>query len=209
MPAKADNFMLVDQNLQSHELHRLSDASAVVLITHGNGCPIVRNIGPAIKALQAKYAGKNVEFLMLNSNLQDTREAVAAEAKEYGFDIPIMMDDKQLVGEQLGVTRTAEVFVIDPKTWKVAYRGPIDDRVTFERQKAKADNHFAADAIDAVMAGQSVKVASRQSAGCLIDFPERARLAEHAKISYATTSRRSSRRSAWPATSRAGSGPSR
>ncbi|MFC3078438.1 redoxin family protein [Phenylobacterium terrae] len=184
LPASVDNFMLADQNLDSHELYRLADAKAVVIVTHGNGCPVMRNTNPAIKALRDKYKAQGVEFLYLNSNLQDKREAIVEEAKEYGYDIPILMDVNQLVGEQLGVTRTAEVFVIDPKSWKVVYRGPVDDRVTYERQKAKAEKHFAADALDALMAGRPVAQAKVQAAGCLIDFPERAKRAEHAKISY-------------------------
>ena len=140
---RVDNFALVDQNLLSHELYRLADAPAVVIVTQGNGCPICRNMAPALRELHKAYAPKGVEFLMLNSNIQDTREQIVQEAKEWGFDIPILMDSNQLVGEQLGVSRTAEVFVIDPKTWKVAYHGPLDDRITYERQKAQASETWA------------------------------------------------------------------
>jgi peroxiredoxin len=183
-PTKVDNFQLTDQNLDSHELYRLADAKAVVLITQMDGCPIMRNIASAVKDLQKTYAGKGVEFMMLNSTKQDTREEIAAEAKEWGFDMPILMDKNQLVGEQLGVTRTAEIIVIDPKSWKVVYHGPIDDRVTYERQKAKADNHYAADALDAQLAGKTVKVAQRLTEGCLINFDLRDKAANFSKISY-------------------------
>ncbi|MDB5423546.1 MAG: hypothetical protein JWQ29_962 [Phenylobacterium sp.] len=184
-PATVDNFMLVDaQNLQAHELYRLADAPAIVIVSTGNGCPIARSMTPALKALRDRFAGKGVEFMLLNSNLQDSREAIVAEAKEYGQDIPILMDSNQLVGEALGVTRTAEVFVINPKTWQVVYRGPIDDRLDYGVQKAAA-HEFARDALDSVLAGKPVQQATMQSKGCLIDFPERAKTAQHAKISYA------------------------
>jgi mono/diheme cytochrome c family protein len=186
---KVDNFRLTDANLDSHELYRLKDASAVVIVTQGDGCPIVRNIAGTIKALKAKYAGKGVEFMMLNSNLQDNRVEAAAEAKEYGYDMPILMDQDQLVGEQLGVTRTAEVIVINPKTWKIIYRGPVDDRVTYERQKAQADNNWADDAIAAVVAGKTVEVAQRDPQGCIVNFPTREAKAKAAiqNISYSKT----------------------
>jgi peroxiredoxin len=135
MPAKVDNFRLSDQNLDAHELYQLKDAKAVVIVTQGVGCPISRNVNPALIELQKAYTDKGVEFFLLNSNAHDTRETIAAEAKEFGFTMPVLMDANQLVGEQLGVTRTATVYVIDPKTWKVIYRGPVDDRVTYERQK--------------------------------------------------------------------------
>jgi hypothetical protein len=184
MPTKIDNFMLPDENLMGHELYRLADAKAIVLVTQGNGCPISRNLAPLVRELKAKYAGKGVEFMYLNSNLQDSREAVREEAKEFNFGIPVLMDANQLVGEQLGVSRTGEFFVIDPKTWKVAYRGPLDDRLDYGTQKANATHTWGVDAIDAVLAGRQAMAAAKQSPGCLIDFPERAKTAQHAKISY-------------------------
>jgi len=183
-PATVDNFMLVDQNLQAHELYRLADAKAIVIVSTANGCPIARSLTPALKALRDKYAAQGVEFMLLDSALQDSREAIVAEAKEYGQDIPILMDSNQLVGEALGVTRTAEVFVINPKTWQVMYHGPVDDRMDYGVQKAAAHN-FADDALGAMLAGKPIQQASVQSKGCLVDFPERAKRAEHAKISYA------------------------
>ena len=180
-PATIDNFMLADTDYMGHELYRMSDAKAIVIVTQGNGCPIVRNLAPALKALKARYEGQGVQFLMLNSSIQDSRDAIAKEKQEYGFDVPILMDPNQLVGEQLGVTRTAEFFVIDPKTWKITYRGPLDDRLDYGTQKATAEHTWAADAIDATLAGRQAMAAAKQSPGCLIDFPERGKVA---KISY-------------------------
>jgi peroxiredoxin len=172
-PTMVDNFRLTDQNLQSHELKRLSDASAIVILTQMNGCPVSRNTASTLKKLKDEYGPKGVEFLMLNSSPMDKREEIQAEAKEYGYDVPILMDVNQLVGEQLGVTRTAQAFVIDPKTMKIVYRGPLDDRLTYERQKASADHQWAKDAIDSLIARQPVAVAEEPAVGCLIDFPHR------------------------------------
>ncbi len=183
LPTTVDDFRLSDQNLHSHQLRLLGDASAVVLITQANMCPVSRNTSAAVKALQDEYTPKGVEIFMLNSTPSDKREAIVAEAAAYGYNLPILMDSNQLVGEQLGVTRTAEVIVIDPKTWKIVYRGPIDDKVTYERQKASADHTWAKDALDAQLAGKPVAVARVEPVGCLIDFPERANLA-NSKINY-------------------------
>ena len=167
-PATVDNFMLVDQNLEAHELYRLADAKAVVLVTQANGDAVVRGLAPALTALKASYGAKGVEFVMLNSSLKDSREAVIAEAKSAGYDAPVLLDVNQLVGEQLGVTRSAEVVVVNPKTWTVAYRGAFAAKST-------------ADALDAVIAGKPVQTASAASRGAVITFPERG----VSKISYA------------------------
>ena len=182
-PIKVDDFRLTTADYHSIELRRMKDASAIVLITQQNGCPVSRNTASSIKALQDEYKAKGVEFMMLNSTPSDTHADILQEAKDYGYNLPILMDSNQLVGEQLGVTRTAEAIVIDPKTWKIVYRGPVDDRVTYERQKIKADHTWVKDALDATLAGQPVADAREEPVGCLIDFPHRDKLA-YSKISY-------------------------
>ena len=173
IPARVDNFMLVDaQHLEAHDLYRMADAKAVVLISTGVGCPIARSMTPAIKALRDRFAAQGVEVMLIDSNLQDSREAIAAEAKEFGIDVPILMDSNQIVGEALGVTRTAEVFVVNPKTWQVMYHGPVNDAADYGVQKA-ATHEFAQDAVAALLAGQPVPAATQPSKGCLVDFPER------------------------------------
>ena len=78
------------------------------------------------------------------------------------------------MGLALDVVRTSEVFVIDPKTWKLAYRGPMDDRLSYERQRP-AQHHYLTDALDALLAGQPVKTPKADGVGCLVNFPERPR----------------------------------
>src|SRR5271154_2868689 len=177
LPATVDDFRLSDQNLHSHQLSQLGDASAVVLITQQDSCPVSRNTATAVQALVDAYKPKGVEIFMLNSTPSDKRDDIVAEAAAYGYNLPILLDSNQLVGEQLGVTRTAEVIVIDPKSWKIVYRGPIDDKGTYERQKASAEHTWAKDALDAQLAGKPAPVARVEPVGCIVDFPERTKSA--------------------------------
>ncbi len=183
--SRVDNFVLLDQHGDAHELYYHKDAAAVVLMIQGNGCPIVRNALPDFKALRDAYAEQNVRFLMLNANLQDTRESIRAEAEKYGVDMPILNDESQIIGESLDLVRTGEVLVLNPKTWEIAYRGPVNDRLVYERQLDEAKAHYAADAIDAIMQGQTVATARREAVGCLINFPQKNQ--QHAGISYSET----------------------
>jgi peroxiredoxin len=173
-----DNFRLLDQRGASHELHSLADMKAVVLMVQGNGCPIVRQALPALAEVRAKYRAQGVEFLLLNSNLQDTRELVAKEASEFQIDFPILLDESQRIGAALGVIRTSEVFVIDPEDWQLKYRGPLDDRLSYERQRP-AKNHYLLDALDAVLADKPVATPHADGVGCLVNFPEAARKTSH------------------------------
>ena len=180
--ARVDNFALLDHRGAAHELHYYSDASAIVLIVQGNGCPIVRNALVDYRAISDAYAPRGVYFLMINSNLQDDRESIAKEAAEWDIPYPILVDETQLVGEALGFTRTAEVLVIDPRDWRIAYRGAVNDRLGYERQKATAEHRYLRDALDAVLAGVEPAVASQPALGCLMNLPGKE--AAHAAISY-------------------------
>jgi len=171
-PTRIDNFRLVRADGKALELYRMKDASAVVVMMHGVGSPDLAKAAPELAKLQAEYQARGVEFLLINSNPKDTRDAILADAAKNGLTAPILQDDTQLVGEQIGATRLAESFVVDPKTWRIAYRGPL-----------------SADAINAVVVGETVSVASVPVKGAVIDFPGRSAKAkaEFAKISYSDT----------------------
>ena len=180
--APVDNFSLLDHRGAAHELHYYSDAAAIVLIVQGNGCPIVRNALADYRAVSDAYASRGVRFLMINANLQDDREAIAAEAAEWDIPYPILVDETQLVGESLGLTRTAEVLVIDPSDWRIVYRGAVNDRLGYERQKTAAEHHYLRDALDAVLEGATPDIAGQPAKGCLMNFPGNE--ADHAEIAY-------------------------
>ena len=181
---RIDNFRLLDHQGNSHELYRLSDRKAIAVLVQGNGCPIVRNAMPRFKELRDQYAALGVEFVLLNSNLQDNRDSISAEAQAFAYDLPILIDDTQLIGESLDLVRTGEVFVIDPTDWTLAYHGLVDDRLGYETQKPTAKNHYLRDALQAMVQGTAVPVASTKAVGCLINFPEKTARAQHANISY-------------------------
>ena len=168
-----ENFALLDHRGAAHELYYHSDAKAVVLMVHGNGCPISRNAWPRFRELQDEYAKKNIRFMLINSNLQDHRASISQEAEEFGIDLPILVDETQVIGESLGLVRTGEVFVIEPEGWTLAYRGALDDRLTYEVQKATASRHYLKEALDDLLAGNAVRTARTDAVGCLINFPHR------------------------------------
>ncbi|MCY4057177.1 MAG: redoxin domain-containing protein [Gammaproteobacteria bacterium] len=167
------NFALTDQSGATHELFDAGDAKVVVLMVQGNGCPVVRNALIDLAAVRERFRGEPVRFLMINSNLQDDEVSIRAEAQEWGIDLPVLVDDTQKVGEALGFTRTAEALVIDTQSRSLAYRGPINDRLVYERQRSEADNHYVIDAVAAVLAGEPPAVKAIAPVGCLINFPER------------------------------------
>ena len=151
---KVDNFELTDQTLHAWNIYQMADAKAVVFITQANGDAVVRANAAAYNALKEAYKGKGVEFFMINASA-DTREAVVQEAASQRYDFPILQDTHQLVAEQMDLEKTGEVIVVDPRTWTIAYRGPIDDRVTRTSTKAAATKTYAKDALEALITGRA------------------------------------------------------
>ncbi len=168
----AENFVLLDHQGKAHELHYHSDDKAVVIVAQGNGCQIVRSNLTDFNAIRDDYADQGVEIVMLNANMQDTRETIAAEAEEWGYEFPILKDRTQIIARALKLARTGEVLVIDPRNWQVVYRGPVNDRVHFERQKDVAKETYVRDTLDALIAGERPEPRTINAPGCIINYEE-------------------------------------
>ena len=166
----AENFRLLDHQGYSHELYRQTQAPVVVLIVVGNGCPIVRQSLATVKALRERFAAQKVEFWLLNPNSQDDLASVVAEAKEFSIDLPILMDQNQLVARSLNAMRTAEAIVIETKDWKIVYRGAIDDRLGYGTQKVKSPKTFLADALKQFLAGKKISPTRTPVKGCAVSL---------------------------------------
>lgn len=165
------DFSLVDQNGNTHTMADYADKAYIVVYVHGTGCPIARLSVPEYKDIAAKYSSKNIEFLMLNSFIQDDMTRIQKEAVDFKIDFPILKDEDQTVAFSLGVERTAEVFVIDPRTHETLFRGPINDALGYETQRTRVDNHYLTDALETILAGGVVDMDEiPDSKGCLVGF---------------------------------------
>jgi peroxiredoxin len=165
------DFNLVDHNGVSHTLKEYEDRDFIVMYIHGSGCPIARLSVPTFLSIQQEYADKNIEFLMLNSFIQDDIPRIQKEAEEFKITFPILKDADQSIARSMGVERTAEVFIIDPRTREIHFRGPINDQLGYETQRLHVTNHYLRDALEIVMAGGKVDMNNIPDAkGCLVGF---------------------------------------
>lgn len=176
-PARVDNFRLTDNHGFAQDLRRLVDVKAIAVVSYVNGDAGSRKAAKAVEALKTKYPG--VAFFMLNSSAA-SRAEIATEAKAQGITIPVLDDNLQLAGEQLGVSYAGEAFLIEPKTLRVLYHGPVDGAGAATKAKG-----YLAEALADVAAGRAIATAQATGKGTQIKFPERDNRAAHAAISYA------------------------
>ena len=172
--------MLADQTGMGHELYYYTASPAIVLVSSADGDAVSARAATALAKVRDAFKGKNVQFLMLDSSLNSPHGKFVGTPGS--ADLPVLADELQLVGRALGVTTTAEVFLVETKTWTLAYHGPIDD--SFAQKKNKKATLTAA--LNAVLDGKPVPVAEAAVKGTPVDFPDRQHVAEFAKIDYAT-----------------------
>lgn len=164
---------LEDHQGNTHSLSDYRDKDYLVIYMHGVGCPIARLAVPPFQEVQAgsEEAGHDVAFLMLNASIQDTLPRIREEAGEFGVQMPILKDADQSVAQSLGVERTAEVFIVDPRTRETVFRGPVNDRLGYETQRMEAKEHYLRDSLDTLLAGGEIDMSQiPDSKGCLIGF---------------------------------------
>jgi hypothetical protein len=172
-----NDFALLDHQGAFRQLYYYAKdpgTRAIVLFVQGNGCPLVRKRVPELKRLRDAYAGKGVVFWMINANPQDSRAEVAREAAEFGIDLPILLDELQLVARSLNITRTGEAIVIEPGSWRIRYRGALDDRLDYEAQKTEVQHPYLKQALDSLLAGKAISTEVTAAPGCVVTYAKAA-----------------------------------
>jgi peroxiredoxin len=162
-PVKAKNFTLPDYNGIKHTLTDFSKAKAVVLMFIATQCPVSNGYNTRMVSLYNDYKEKNIVFLGINSNKQESVEEVKQHAKDHGFEFTILKDDKNVVADKFGASVTPEIFVLNPSL-EILYHGRIDD----SRREADVTSHDLRNALDEVLTGKPVSVPVTKAFGCTI-----------------------------------------
>jgi hypothetical protein len=124
-PAVIGDFGLIDHRGTQWTLSRLGQSRGVVILTQANSCAQNIDLLPKYKLLRTTWEDRGFEFLMMNSSPADDLESVRRTAAVYDIDFPILLDESQLVAETLAVTHAGEVLVLDPRSRRLLYRGPL------------------------------------------------------------------------------------
>lgn len=174
------NFSLKDQNGTTHRLYDLAKQKAIVIISQTNDCPINQKYSNTVNELQDKFSPKGVSFFYLNSSLNDDKDSIKEEIKNYNFMLPVLIDPSQSIAKIFSITRSSEAIIILPKTWNIVYRGAISDRLDYGADKQAARSNYLNDAIENVLIQKFDQIKSAPTKGCLFTFnDEKYTLSEH------------------------------
>lgn len=160
-------FRLTDADGKPVEVAAQPKKQLTVVCFLGIECPMARQYGPRLDKLANEFAAQNVRFVGVNSNSQDSQKEVAAFAKEYGITFPILKDPGNKVADQFGARYMVEVFVLD-QTLSVRYHGRVDDQYQPGVTRTQATRQDLKIAIEELLAGKPVSVATTETSGCSI-----------------------------------------
>jgi peroxiredoxin len=173
--AAAPDFRLPGVDGKSYSLQDFAGAKVLVVIFTCNHCPTAQAYEDRIARLHADSRNKGVAVVAISPNdpaavrldelgytdLGDSFEDMKIRAKDHHFAYPYLYDgETQATARAYGVLATPHVFIFDADR-KLRYVGRFDDAEVKE-----VKSHDARNAVDALLAGQPVPVATTRVFGC-------------------------------------------
>ena len=166
------DFSLKNVDGKMISMGNFKEAKGFILTFTCNTCPYSVAYEDRLIELDKKYASKGYPVIAINPNSPEARpddsyEKMQVRAKEKGFTFPYMLDEGQKVYPVFGATRTPHMYVIakTPKGYQVKYIGAIDDNY---KDASAVTKRYVEDAVDALLAGEEVKVKNTKAIGCSI-----------------------------------------
>ena len=157
LPERAGDFALLDTQGEFHQLSRYRHQEAMVLMAYDTACANQDAALEQFKQTAAQFAEQGVSFALIESGTETDIEALRAARASTGLDLPMLIDDGQLVSETLQLSTSGEVIVLDPQRLNVLYRGPLS---------AQTNAVIAAE-----LAGGVDETTIVAASGCAIDYP--------------------------------------
>jgi peroxiredoxin len=142
----------------------------VVLIFSSNRCPTAKEYGSRMNAFQRDFGPHGVRLVAINSNdphlyPDEDKARMVERATADGYTFPYLVDHDQHVAAAYGATCTFHVFVLD-RDRRIRYQGRFDD----SRIEANVSHNDLRDAVDDLLAGRDVRVATTRPFGCSLDY---------------------------------------
>ncbi|MDP3858637.1 MAG: thioredoxin family protein [Stagnimonas sp.] len=159
--------------------HALADyqGKTVVLEWTNDGCPFVKkHYGSGnMQSLQKTYTGKGVVWLSMISSAPgkqghvDAAGAAALSKARGAAPTEVLLDDQGTVGRLYEAKTTPHLYVID-SSGKLVYAGGIDSVASADADDIPTATPYVKNALDEVLAGKAVTVASTKPYGCSIKY---------------------------------------
>ncbi|MBX3096764.1 MAG: redoxin family protein [Fimbriimonadaceae bacterium] len=139
------------------------DESVKVTFYLSTDCPVAAATSPRIVRLAEKYSNEGVSFEALFPNELETTQGIMQYAKERDFNFPVALDVAGTQARKDGV-KIVPTVIVRNASGAIVYRGPLDD----EKVSTRVSKSYAADALDAVLAGRTPVQKDVEPFGCFL-----------------------------------------
>jgi peroxiredoxin len=166
----APDFALPDLSGAIVRLDDFHAAPALLVAFLCNHCPYVRHVELELGRLIGAYPTLAAVGICTNdaqSYPDDALPHLAEQARRAGWTFPYLIDAGQEIGRAFQAACTPDFFLYDPQR-RLAYRGAMDESTPGNR--VAVTGALLRDAIEKVLAGQSVPEPHRPSMGCSIKW---------------------------------------
>ena len=194
--APAPDFSLPGTDGKMYSLSSFSKADVLAIVFTCNHCPTAQAYEDRIIQLTRDYAPKNVAVVAIMPNdpvsinldelgytdMGDSFDEMKVRAKEKKFNFPYLYDGgTEKASLAYGPIATPHVFIFDRKRI-LRYSGRIDDMEKPTKTPTAFDTR---NAIDALLAGKPVPVATTKVFGCSIKWAEKSDWINRSKEAWA------------------------
>jgi hypothetical protein len=169
---RVNNFALIDHKGVYHELRKYGDRKAVVIIAISAQCEKNLDHLPDYKLLKTTWEQQGISFVALDSSSFAQGSPVNELDELYHLDLPILLDDSQLVTESLGITSAGQIIVVEPKRYQILYRGGLQANLDSAAGKPlQLDLNQVLNAAASLNLDSIHGTVESETDGCALDFP--------------------------------------
>lgn len=177
----APRFSLTGTDASTRSLDDYAKSPVLAVVFTCNRCPETQRYEARLQKLYDDYRDKGLALVAINpdragalrfadlsyTDVGESLEAMKTRAEQRRLTYPYLSGGGSTVASDFGVTAMPHVFVFD-RARKLQYQGRIDDDPT----GTKVKSHDARNAIEALIAGKTVPVATTRVTGCPLAGPD-------------------------------------
>ncbi len=141
----------------------MAGKKATVIVFTSTQCPVSNAYNERLAQMASKYQAMGVQFIAVYSDSGESQSAIAAHARNNELGFPALVDTGAKIATRFNARVTPEVYVTNSKGILV-YHGAIDD----SQDAGEVKKRYLPDALNAVLADKTVKVAETRAFGCSI-----------------------------------------
>lgn len=170
LPNNFSGLTITDLSGKPVQLTTKGQQKATVFYYLAPECPLCINYSKNIREIAQTYEAKGVQFYGVFPGKLYSLEEIEQYLREYQIEIPILLDPNYQLAKAMKAKITPEVFVYDAQA-KLKYQGKIDNWIVkLGKKRAVVTEFYLTDALNALLAGNTVPVSHTDAIGCLIEY---------------------------------------